>query len=173
MVLLTLGPVGAESKDHRGHFPQEEEPTVLRDQCEVKLQFRETVPVVGKEASRVCYLFFFFLVASCRNDIIYLATARSSSWLHLHSLRLRFKSTKHSLHNTRLNWLLFVLFHCASCMTSLLTIFINDRPRLCPSQKKTTTCNLSIMLLMIFYLFPTPSADTRSQIHNLCLITPL
>ena len=36
-----------------GDVPQEEEPAVLRDFCEVELQLREAVPVPGEEAGRV------------------------------------------------------------------------------------------------------------------------
>lgn len=45
---------GTKSQDRSGYLPPQEEHPVLRDISEVKLQFRETLPVAGQETCRVC-----------------------------------------------------------------------------------------------------------------------
>lgn len=53
MFVTYTGIVGAESQDWCYYLPPQEEPAVLRDFCEVKLQLREAVPVARPEVGRV------------------------------------------------------------------------------------------------------------------------
>lgn len=48
--------IGAKSKDWRRHLPSQEELAVLRDLCQVELQFREAFPMAGEEACWVRHL---------------------------------------------------------------------------------------------------------------------
>ena len=78
--------VGAESEDRPGHFPPEEEHSVLRDLGEVELQLRETLPVAREEARWVCGIHPDLRTTT---DKLNTVTPLSSLWRHLPSSPLR------------------------------------------------------------------------------------
>lgn len=90
--------VGAESEDRPGHLPPEEEHSVLRDLCKVKLQLRKAVPLAREEACWVGWAYVFG-AASPHDD--FPATPGSSLLLRLPLHQPRYRLTLLSWSSTR------------------------------------------------------------------------
>lgn len=67
---------GTESQDWSGDIPPQEKSSILRDLREIQLQFRETLPLAGKEVSWVCRVRFLIvrnLISSSNSTLEFVA----------------------------------------------------------------------------------------------------